>query len=460
MDANERAVIDETQHVVDGGRDDSLRSVVYALYVALLLLLTYGLTVSHAFFDSQDPGWLRTQVLSWPALALLAVLVLLGAGIAWRAGQARGPALPPLPWIDLVVSGPVDRAITLRRSWIMTAVLVGSGATMVGAVIGGGAWIAQVGDPEWLAVGAGLTAAIGTLLLLVWLGGQVSTGEPGRVPPVWSPRRALRLLRLEDLRTQSARSMRMGGAVLLGDLRALRLETAPPVTRGRTRRLRPGPSWTAVPRRDLLGALRQPGSVLVAAVVTALGSAALTWVLLHAAVPRIVAAAAGLALHLGFASAAEGLRLQGDNTGTPPLLGFSTRGEALGHLVLPLVVCGVAAKTTAALVAWSAGVSGAYVIGSIAWAGLMVVVVAGTVMASAFRGGAPLQAFMPQSGPVTMIFWVARQLLVASAVVTVLTGWAARDGLGLPLAAAVLAALGCLRWGLSRVKAVTLEHRD
>ena len=30
----------------------------------------------------------------------------------------------------------------------------------------------------------------------------------------------------------------------------------------------------------------------------------------------------------------------------------------------------------------------------------------------------------------------------------------------LTLFSAVLAALGCLRWGLSRVKAVTLEHRD
>lgn len=460
MDANERAIIAQTQHIVDGGRSDSLRRALYALYVAALLLLTYGLTISHAFFSTQDPQWLRAQVLSWPALLVLGIITLLGAATAWRAGRVRGPALPPLPWIDLVVSGPVDRAITLRRSWLMAAGLAVTGAAMVGTVIGGGAWIAGVGDPAWLVAGAALSTTLGVLLLLGWLGGQVTGSAPGAVPPLWAPRRALRLLRLEDLRTQSARGTRMGGAVLLGDLRALRLETAPPVARGRHRRLRPGPAWAAVPRRDLLGALRQPGPVLVSAAVTALGAAALAWALLHPAVPRIVALAAGLALHLGFATAAEGLRLQGDNTGTPPLLGFSARGEAIGHLVLPLGVAGATAVVTAAMVAWTGGASGAYLIGIGGWVVLMVLLVAGTTTASAFRGNAPPGAFLPQTGPVTMLFWVSRQALVAAGAVGALTAWAARDGLGTALLVAALGALACLWWGLQRVDAVTLEHRD
>lgn len=460
MDANERAIVEQTQQLVDGGRSNSLRTVLYALYVAALLLLSYGLTISHAFFTTQDPQWLRAQVLSWPALLVLVVVALLGLVSAWRAGQVRGPALPPLPWIDLVVSGPLDRAITLRRSWLMSAVLLVTGSAMVGAVIGGGAWTAQVGDPLWLVIASAIATGLGLLLLLVWLAGQVAVGTTDRVPPAWAPRRALRLLRLEDLRTQSSRGSRMGGAVLLGDLRALRLETAPPVTRGRSRRLRPGPSWAAVPRRDLLGALRQPGSLVIATAVTVVAAAALAWALVHPAVPVFVALAAGLALHLGLSTAAEGLRLQGDNTGTPPLLGLSARGEAIGHLVLPLVVCGAAAKASAALVAWAGGASGAYVLGIVAWVGLMVLLVAGTVTASAFRGGAPVEAFLPQSGPVTMIVWVARQLLVATAAVGGLTAWAARDGFGTVLIAGVLATLACLRWGFSRVDAMTLEHRD
>ncbi|MDO5502955.1 MAG: hypothetical protein Q4G67_07265 [Actinomycetia bacterium] len=460
MDANERAIVDQTQQLVDGGRSASLRTILYALYVTALLLLSYGLTFSYAFFATQDPQWLRAQVLSWPALLALAVVALLGLATAWRAGQIRGPALPPLPWIDLIVSGPVDRAITLRRWWLMSAVLLVTGAVMVGAVIGGGAWTAQVGDPLWLIIGSVVATGLGLLLLLVWLAGQVAVGASGRVPPAWAPRRALRLLRLEDLRTQSSRGSRMGGAVLLGDLRALRLETAPPVTRGRSHRLKPGPSWAAIPRRDLLGALRQPGSLVIAAAVTVVAAATLSWSLLHPAVPVLFVLAAGLALHLGLSTAAEGLRLHGDNTGTPPLLGFSARGQAIGHLVLPLVVCATVAKASAALVAWAGGASGVSVLGIVAWVGLMVLLVAGTVTASAFRGGAPVDAFLPQTGPIMMVVWVARQLLVATAAVGGLTAWAARDGFGAVLVAGVLATLASLWWGLSRVAAMTIEHRD
>ena len=457
--ANERAITGQVESIVDGGRANTLRTVLYALYVAALLLLTYGVTLSHAFFSTQDPPWLREQVVSWRGLMVLVLLVAVGVIVAARAGRVRGPVVPPVPWIDLVLPGPLDRALTLRRWWLIASVLVVTGAAMVGAVVGGGAWFAQVGEPLWLLTGAVLATGIGIVLLLVWFGGQVLVSSPGRVPPVWSPRRALRLLRREELRTQSARSTRMGGAVLLGDLRALRLETVPPVTRGRSRRLRPGPAWAAVPRRDLLGTIRQPGSVLVAISLTVVAAAALAWALVHPAVPVIVPAAAGLLLHLGCSAAAEGLRLQGDNAGTPPLLGFSARGEALGHLVLPVVVCGAVAKATAALVGWLGGVSGAYLLGMVAWVALMVVLAIGTTIASAFRGGAPLQAFLPETGPVMMLSWTGRHALTAMFAVAGLT---ALLGRGEPLAwvAAALAAAAALWRGVRRVDAVTLEHRD
>ena len=460
MNANERAIIDEAQHVVDGGRDDSLRQVLYALYVTALLLLTYGMTLSHAFFLTQDPEWLRGQVLSWRGGAVLATLAAVGAVATWRAGQVRGPVVAPLPWIDLVVTGPVDRAITLRRWWLRAATLTVTVSTMVGLVGGGGAWIAGVGNPLWLVVGTALALGLGLLLLVIWLAGQVRDSAPGAVPPLLSPRRSLRLLRLESLRAQSARGARMGGAVLLGDLRALRLETASPITRARSTRLRPGRGWTILARRDALGARRQPGSVVLAAVVTILGAAGLAWALLFPAVPVIVGFAAGLLLHLGFSTAAEGLRLQGDNTGTPPLLGFSARTEALGHLVLPVVVCGATATLTAAVVGWVGGASGAYVLGLVAFTALAVLVVAGTTTASAFRGGAPIQAFLPESGPVAMLIWLARQAIVATIVIGGLGAWATRAELTTALMAAALAAATTLWWGLQRVAAVTLEHRD
>lgn len=448
---DEREIIADVQFVVDGGRDGSLRKVAYALYVAALLLLTYGVTTAQAFFATQDPQWLRAQVLSWRGAAVLAVSVGIALAVAWRSGRIRGPVVPPLPWIDLVVSGPVDRALTLRRWWLMALALVVTGAAMVGAVIGGGAWIARVGGPAWLLVATLSSTALGGVLLVVWLAGQVSVSAP--VACAFRPRAALRSLRLEDLRIQSARATRMGGSVLLGDLRALRLETAAPITRARGRRLRPSRPWNIVLRRDLLGLRRQPGSGVIAALVSGLGAAGLTWSCTQPAVPVIVAIVSGLLLHIGFSTAAEGLRMQGDNAGTPPLLGLSFRAEALGHLAVPMIVSGGSALLVAAAAAWTVGLPVA-----VAWVAVMVVVVTGTTMAAAFRGSAPITAFVPGAGPAALLFWMSRQAVTAAATGGALVRLSRLDG-AMPSVAAALMAVGALVWGFSRLKAVTLEHR-
>jgi hypothetical protein len=459
MSRNERAIVEDVEFVVDGGRGDRWRKLGYALYVAALLLVTYGVTVTHAFFMTQDPQWLRDQVASPRGAAALAVVVVIGLVTAWRSGRVRGPVVPPLPWVDLVVPGPADRAITLRRWWLVALLGLVTGAAMLGTVVGGGAWLADVGDPLWVAAGAGLAAVLGWLHLVVWLAGQVSVSTPGRLPPVWRPAAALRLLRLEDLRIQAVRATRMGGAVLLGDLRAIRLEAAAPVTRGRGRRLRPGRPWSVIARRDLLGLLRQPGSVLAASLTTAVGAAAVAWALLHPAVPVVVAVAGGLVLHLGCSASAEGLRLQGDNLGTPSLLGLSVRVEALGHLLVPLVVTGATAVLTAVVVAAGSGLGAACVLSTAGWLLLMVPIALGTTTASAFRGSAPITAFLPEAGPVALLLWVSRQAAVATVAIGGLTVSAAEVGLRPALVSGVFVAAAALMWGLRRVDAVAMEHR-
>ena len=459
MSRNERAIVDDVQFVVDAGRGDTLRKILYGLYVAALLLLTYGLTLAHAFFLTQDPDWLRDQVVSGRGALVLVVVIGLGLATAWRVGRVRGPVLPPMPWIDLVVAGPVDRAITLRRWWLIALAGVVSGGAMLGAVVGGGAWVASVGEPGWLLIGAAAATALAWALLVVWLAGQVSLSVSGSTPPIGRAREALRRLRLEDLRAQSARATRMGGAVLLGDLRAIRLEVATPVTRGRTRRLRPGRAWTVIPRRDLLGLLRQPWSGVLAALVTAVGAAGLAWALLFPAVPVVLAVGCGLVLHLGFSAAAEGLRLQGDNAGTPSLLGLSVRTQAWGHLAVPLLVSGGAALLTAAGVGLAREAGGAYVLDAVGWVALMVLVVLGTATASAFRGSAPVTAFVPEAGPISLVLWVARQSLVAALAVGGLTAAAARFGIGTVLPPALVLVVASLVWGVRRLDAVAMEHR-
>lgn len=463
MSRNEKAIVDDVHVVVDGGRGDAVRKAAYALHVAALLLVTYGVTLAHAFFLTQDPAWLREQVASWQGGLVLGILAAVAVVAAWRAGRVRGPVVPPVPWIDLVVPGPIDRAIVLRRWWQMSALLLVTGAAMVGAVVGGGAWFARVGDPVWLAVGALGATLLGVMLLLVWLFGQVSVSATGwrwgSRSALWRPAQALRLLRLEDLRTQAARATRMGGAVLLGDLRSLRLEVAAPVTRARGRRLRPGPAWSVIPRRDILGLIRSPGAAVIAVPVTMIAAAGLAWALLHAAVPIVVALLCGLLLHLGFSAAAEGLRLQGDNAGTPSLLGLGMHAEALGHLAVPVLVAGGTALLTAATVGWAAGVSPAYLLAVVGWLALMAVIAVGTTMASAFRGGAPIQAFLPEAGPVMMLLWVGRQAMLAAVAVGGLTASAAHGGLLVALLPAALVASTCVAWGFTRVRAVALEHR-
>lgn len=450
--ADEKARLDDTAHVVYGGSDASVGKVLYGLYVAALLLLMYGVTAAQAFFATQDPERLRGQLLSWQGAVVVAVAAGIGLAVAWRSGRVRGPALPPLPWIDHVVSGPLDRASTLRRWWLMAAAFTVTGAAMVGAVIGGGTWIARVGDVTWLLIGTVSATGFGIALLVVWLAGQVSVSAPAR--RAMRPREALRSLRLEDLRTQAARATRMGGSVLLGDLRALRLETATPITRARDRRLRPGRARTITPRRDLLGLRRQPGSAIIAALASALGAGGLTWALADAAVPRVVAILSGLVLHLGFSTAAEGLRLQGDNAGTPPLLGLSFRTEAVGHLAVPLLVSGGSALLTATAALATSGAS----LGLLAWVAVMVAIVTGTTMASAFRGSAPEAVFMPQTGPTSLLLWVSRQALTAAGAGGALAA-ATRMDTAPAVAMATLMAGSALWWGFARCKAVTLEHR-
>ena len=89
----------------------------------------------------------------------------------------------------------------------------------------------------------------------------------------------------------------------------------------------------------------------------------------------------------------------------------------------------------------------------------MVTMVVGTTMAFAFRGSASVQAFFPESGPIAMAMWMARQVMVAAFATGVSTAVLARTGPGPVLWAAVFVAVALVRWGFSRVREVALEHR-
>ena len=472
--AEDRARLEDVTHVLHGEHGTgAVQRVLYAVYLLGLLAFTYGFTVARALFMTSDPAWLHDRLLG-PSAAVVAVL-LAGAltVLVHGLGRRRGPVVPPLPWVDHVVAGPLDRAATLREWWLVSATLLVAGTTVLAGVVGGGLWASGTTGPVSLVVALLVGLGLGAVVAAAWLAGQVGAGASGadalpsthdggrgRGIRALGPSAALRRLGLTTLRAQSIRSTRLGGAVLAGDLRAARLEAATPVHRGRGLRLRSHGRLLTVVARDRLGLRRQPGLLLSGVLLAGPGAAGVAWSLSDPEVPGALAVVAVAALYLGVGVWAEGLRLLGDTLGTPRLSGLALETEAGAHTALPaslfvlvalplaLVVRALVPGTTigvASLLLWEVGV-GAFVLAA-QWV-------------AAFRGRPPFLAFIPDVGPFLMTLWFARSLLLCAVLGGLLTARAAHLGVvgpsGLWLALAV--AVGSW-WGRSTLRSASNEHR-
>ena len=398
----------EARNSITGEQSAGPRNAAYAIYVAVIAAGTYGVPAAQAFFRFLDPQWLAAHLGGPGALALGGVVLVLTLAFAHRAGRVRGPVVPELPYLDHVASSPLDRAVVLRRWWRLALLGCAVGGLLLGVVIGAGMALASLTGPVAIAPGGLLGALVGAVVAATWLHGQVrawpgSDHGPGLAP---GPRRSLRALHLTLLRTQSARSVTVGGAVLAGDLRAARLDVAAPTTRGRTIRLRGrGPIRTVV-SRDWLGLRRAPGRGVAGLVLTA----AAAYGLVHAAAgtPSLVTVLSLLLAYFGLGAWSEGLRLHGDNAGTPPLLGLSPMLEARAHLVVPGVLYALTVSGVGLVTLVRDHVSPAALLWALALGSL---VMAGQVMA-AFRGLPPMGVFSPRGGMSVMVLWQSIPLLV------------------------------------------------
>lgn len=448
--------LDDARHVLGEG-SEVVRQTVYVVYVVVLLALTYGLTVARAAFLTSDPRWLRDQLLSWPALLVVVAATVLGASLAYRTGRARGPVVPPLPFVDVVVPSAIDRALTLRRWWRLALVGGITGGVVLGGIIGGGLWFARVGGPLWLVGFVVAAVVIGLVLVVSWLQGQASLAPSPRGLRRLDSAGSLRRLRIDDLRQQAARSTRLGGAMLAGDLRAVRLEVASPVTRGRSLRLRSTRPVLVIARRDRLGLRRMPGGLFTGAALTVAGTAALGWAMTHPEVPAAVSVLAVIPCYLGFGAWAEGLRLQGDNAGTPPLIGLDSRQEATGHLVVPVVLFVVVGAVAGSAAALGSGGSGREGLSAATWSVPLAVVLAGAHLIAAFRGMAPRGLFGATS-PQALAGWYLIPLMLA----TLVGGTTSAIEAHHPGAATVPALTGgalLVMIGFARVRALGNAHR-
>jgi hypothetical protein len=448
MTGADRQRLRQVRAAILGNRpDNSLSNTLYPVYVAVIAAGAYGVPAAQQLFSSLDGKWLAEH--AWtPVGAMVAVTAaVLLLTLVRLVGRVHGPVVPPLPYLELVVASPMPRKVTLARHWRLS--LGGStiGGLLVGLVGGAGLAIAKVTSPVVLlpaTVGGGL---LGVLVAEFWLRGQVHGSRRGSSLP-GGRRNALALLDITGLRRQAASNVTIGGAVLAGDLRTVRLDAARPATHARHVRLGASGPLAVIAHRDLLGLRRAPGSALYGLGFAAAGSAGLMLSLQSPRTPTVAPLVSLVLAYLGFGAWCEGLRLHADNSGTSRLLGLAYRDTALAHLAVP-----VSAWALSAIVL-NAGLSLAGLARptALVWALGAGALLAGAHLMASFRGLPPIGVFGPHAGVPAMIFWYAKPLLATLVVGTATAAWAARaDNPWTAFFWLLAAAAGVVAWGLALV---------
>jgi len=448
----DQQLLGQVRAAIRGNRPDTSRSdALYPVYVAVIAAGAYGIPAAQQLFRSLDGKWLADHALTPAGAIVAATAVALLLALVRFVGRVHGPVVPPLPYLELVVTSPMPRKVTLGRHWRLS--LFGSvvGGLLVGAVSGAGLAIANVAPPVLLlpaTLGGGL---LGVLVAELWLRGQLQASSlefrPG--PSLARGRRnALALLDITSLRRQAASNVTIGGAVLAGDLRTVRLDAARPTTHARLVRLKPSGPRAVIARRDMLGLRRAPGSAVYGLGFAAAGSAGLMLSLQSPRTPTVAPLVSLVLAYLGFGAWCEGLRLHADNSGTSRMLGLPYRDTAWAHLIVPVS----AWVLTAIVVNATLSLAGVVPPTAFVWTVGVGALLAGSHLMASFRGMAPAGVFGPNAGVPALIFWYARPLLATLVVGTAMTAWAAR--IPAPWVAfswLLLLAAGVLGWGLALV---------
>jgi hypothetical protein len=452
----EKAQLRRVRAAILGNRPDtSLSSTLYPVYVAVIAAGTYGVPAAQQLFHSIDAKWLAEHART-PAAAIAAVtFAALFLTLVRLVGRVRGPVVPPLPYLELVVASPMPRKVTLARYWRVSLGGSAIGGLLVGLVVSAGGAIANVAPPVALLPATLVGCLLGMLVAEFWLRGQLqgqlqaSALESRQGSSLLRMRRnALTLLDITSLRRQAASNITMGGAVLAGDLRTVRLDAARPTTHARHVRLRASRPLAVIAHRDLLGLRRAPWSALYGLGFTAAGSAGLILSLVSPRTPTVAPLISLVLCHLGFGAWCEGLRLHADNSGTSRVLGLAYRDTALAHLAVP-VSCWALTTVVVSAGLWLAGLVRPTLL---VWALGTGVLLAGTHLMAAFRGLPPIGVFGPHAGVPAMIFWYAKPLLATLVVGTATAAWAARAAN--PWTAffwLLIATAGVVAWGLALV---------
>lgn len=408
----DRERLADADHVLHGPGGARLASkVLYAVYVFAVLTLIYAYAVLRAVLVSSDTLWVRAALAGWRGVyGAIAGLALLAWG-AWWLGSRRGPATPPLPWIDHVATSSIGRRLTLGPWWLAALAGVGGCGVVLGGIVGGSVYAAGLAGVVALPMGMGVGGLLAAGLCWLWLVSQArASGRVGDLPAL-GVGQALAALGLDELRAHARRGQRLYGAMLAGDPRAARLEVTSPIRGGRGVRLRPGRFVATVVRRDLVGLRRQPGVALAGVILVGLGTWMCALTIRDASTP-IPVTILGIALsHLGVGQWAQGLRFSADGLSASPVFGGSAGRRALGHSVVPFVAHGAVGAAVGAFVWLGSGGSANPMLMLTAQTSLGLLLVTGQ-WSSAFRVAPTAAAYLPETGPFLLVLSVIQPWLV------------------------------------------------
>lgn len=369
------------------GEGNPLSGPLFAAYVLGLVGVIYGSVLMH-YVVTQYPQVL-TFIHDQPVLATLVPIAacLLAVAVAWRAGRARGPAVPEPGFIDMIVRTDLPRSLTLRNTWRGSVIVVFATCLGLGAAIPIGLTLANV-TPLVIPVGIviGLLTALG--ILRAWLAGQVAGHGPV------GTRRTGELLDelpAQAILQQSLLSESVTMSLTAGDSRRARTQVFQLRLKHRPERIAvAGPHGTLL-RADLVG-LRRTGAASLAwaiahVVAVAVGSLA---VILHTKSPLVVPVFFLLA-HLSASGLTRGHQAQADGAGAPSILGLTWQAQTIVHLG-PLLLLDL-------LVALAAGfASGARPVTAASHAVALALAVFGGQLLAAHKGSPPTALIGMSSG--------------------------------------------------------------
>ncbi len=477
-----------------GARSGGERAfTVYLL--AMVALVAVAPVVRAVWLEAAGPGGLSLFAdPRAPRVIALITSIIWAAALAW--GPSRGPALrpPALTWAlgtsalsrRRAFLGPVLIAGTFSIGlWTAGAVLAGAslavnGVASAAAVIGfaaagalGGAvticaWLVGQALPRLALPAAAIVLGLGVLAIAVpavgiatpmgWVAASYPLGEATSAP---IPLAALALVLsasipwlLDRLRTNELLAQAVRAQAAQTSAVGLDLGGAADVYRARPshgRRLRAvgahGRLWSAMIRRDAVGALRTPLRL-------ALGVAALSLAGVLAAIAAapgtpamVLGAVAGLLAFAGLGPVTDGIRHAASAAADVPLYGVADASLVALHAVFPLAAAIALATIAAGLATTVSGVGAAPVLAG----ALLVLMTLALRLASALKGPMPVALLAPVSTPMgdpmagVRLVWALDAAVLAAASGAAIVVLPAAP-LATCVVAGVIAAMIAVRW--------------